>query len=174
MSLRALLPLIIHDSLSPLLPPHIVRSTGVLGVAGALTNSFPIVGTAHFFTGQLVFRSLVKTNYFPFRRITASIWPNSVIYPSLLFATGAVAHHHRLCSRLPASPPRFCSKWTMVMRWGSGLCSGWCVCIWACLAMGPLVEPTRKSARDLSSDCTVGNEFRPAPVHTIFCSWQDA
>jgi hypothetical protein len=145
-SLRILLPRIILDSLSPLLPPHIVRSTCVLGVAGALPNSFPIIGTAHLFTGRLVVLSLMKTNYFPCRLITASIRPNSAIYPSLLFAREQLEQWHITtdCSRLPASPPRSCSKWTTVMRRGSALCSGWYVSIWACLAMGPLVEPTRK------------------------------
>ena len=145
MSLRALLPRIIHDSLSPLLPPHIVRSTCVLGVADALPNSFPIIGTAHLFTGRLVVRSLMKTNYFPCRLITASIRPNSVIYPSLLFSRAQLQQWHITtnCSRLPASPPKSCRKWTMLMRRGSGLCSGWYVSIWDCFTMGPLVEPTR-------------------------------
>lgn len=91
-------------------------------------------------------RSLMKTNYFPCRLMTASIRPNSVIYPPLLFAREQLEQWHITtdCSRLPASPPRSCSKWTMVMRRGSGLCSDWYVSIWACLAMGPLVEPTRK------------------------------
>jgi len=145
-SLLAVLPRIIHDSLSPLLPPHIVRSTCVLGVAGALPNSFPIIETTHLFTSRLVVRSLKKINYFPCRLITASIRPNSASYPFLLFAREQLEQWHITidCSRLPASPPRSCSKWTMIMRRGSGLCSGWYVSIWACLAVGPLVEPTRK------------------------------
>jgi len=150
-SLRALLPRIIHESLSPLLPPHIVRSTCVLGVAGALPNSFPITGTDHLFTGWLVLRSRMKTNYFLCRLITASIRPNSAIYPSLFFAQEQLEQWHitKDCSRLPPSPPRSCSKWTIVMRRGSGLCSGWYVSVWVCLAVGPVVEPTS----DLSSDC---------------------
>jgi hypothetical protein len=50
------------------------------------------------------------------------------------------------------------------------------VCVHMGLSRNGTTSRAHKEAslRDLSSDCIVGNEFRPAPVHTIFSSWQDA